>query len=568
MTHKSSIVFIIFFICSISLGFVFKDHIRAFYIKIFTQSQSSSLISHMLEQGIKELEAGNIDASTKIFKEAVTHQPDLTKLLIYLGKTHAAQNKLDAAIHFYESALLLEPRYIHAYVTLAALYLKLEKNEKAIFVLEKAVTLEPKNYEALLELSIAYMENKQFDKALHTAKKAIELQPNSKMGYVQLGHICNKTGNVIQAKKMYEKAITIDPHCYNSYHNLGHSLMLLKQIPQAIEAYKKAIDIQADYIESHLGLAECYWILQDFDGVSKEFEIRNEIAKNPKKIQHIPVWKGQDLQNKRVLFSTDHGGGFGDSLQFLRFAQVFKEKGAKVICKVKKEFVQLLSSYKYFDEIITEFKELNFDFIMPILNAPQFIQLNNGKIPADIPYIKANSELVKSWAKKLGVSRTVKIGLCWHVDPRHETIKSPWALRSVPLEHFIPLLELPQLSFYSLQKIHGEDQLKSIPEHLIIHTFGPHLDEKHGRFMDTAAIMMNLDIIITVDTSIAHLAGSLGKKVWMLLPYACDCRWGIEGDKTDWYPNMRLFRQPKPGDWHAVINEIKIELENNIKKKG
>ena len=219
------------------------------------------------------------------------------------------------------------------------------------------------------------------------------------------------------------------------------------------------------------------------------------------------------------------------------------------------------------DKLITDFGDkLKFDYQIPLLNIPGVIKTNLKTIPAEIPYLKADPQLVNFWKNKLAHDKKFRIGLCWHVDPEHELDKSPWAIRSFPAHLFVPLNTAGNVSFYSLQKINGEEQLKNLPDSFSIHTFGYNFDEKHGRFMDSAAVIMNLDLIITVDTSIAHLAAAMGKKVWMILPYSPDCRWYDDRSDTPWYPTMRLFRQPKPYDWESVSKELTNALKKELNK--
>jgi tetratricopeptide (TPR) repeat protein len=547
-------------VAAFGIGIAIKDPVHEFYKKMFTKTISESEISTLYMQGIELHSANKLQEAAKLYKKALTTNPDVTKTLVRLGAAAAGQNKFTEAIHYYKTALSIEPRHLNAYVSLGIAHGKLEENEEAVRQFEIAIAIEPKYYEAHLQLSKTYMDLKQWEKAIEHAKKAIELQPNNIHSHLNMGHVYNKQGNLDMAVKQYEKVIAMDPKCANAYYNLGYTLRILKRTEEAIKVLTKASDLQENYVDAHVCLAQCYWTLNNFDKAWPEYEWRWQmLGINPRKMD-VPIWEGQDLRGKSILLYCEQG--LGDTLQFIRFAKLVKQRGGTVVCKVQKPLTSILKSYPYVDKLITDFSDkTKFDYQIPLLNVPGVIKTKLETIPAEIPYLKADAKLVEYWKQKLAHDKKYKVGLCWHVDPEHELDKSPWALRSVPLSLFVPLSDIQGTSFYSLQKINGEEQLKDVPDSFSVHTFGYNFDEKHGRFMDTAAVIMNLDLVICVDTSVAHLAAAMGKKVWMLMPYSPDCRWYDDRADTPWYPTMRLFRQPKPYDWASVGKELVSALK-------
>jgi tetratricopeptide (TPR) repeat protein len=548
------------------LGALIKDPITHAYNSLLkkTASYDANEISKLYEQGVELQNKGQPKEALKFFRKALITHPHITPMLVRAGAACFLEGKIEDAINYYKTAINIEPRHINAYVSLGISLARLNKHEEAVKYFIVALKVDPNNFEANLQLSKSKMELKEFDEAMLYANKAAELQPNNIHAYLNLGHVNNKKGDLDQAIVWYKKALTIDPNFPNAIYNLGYTLQVQKKYKEAIPYLLRAIELKNNYVDAHVALAQCYWGLEDFENGWKEYIWRwKMLGIDPNKMD-VPLWDGSDIKGKTILLYSEQG--LGDTLQFIRFTKLVKERGAKVICKVQKPLKSILASYPHVDAIVNEIPKIKFDYQAPLLNLPGILKITADKIPVEIPYLKADQKLVEFWSKQLAHDKKFRIGICWHVDPIHDVDKSPWQKRTFPIELLTPLSEIPGLSFYSLQKVNGEDHLKNLPDSFQIHTFGPRFDENHGRFMDTAAVIMNLDLIITVDTSIAHLAAGMGKKVWMLLPFSPDCRWYDNRSDTPWYPTMRLFRQPKPFDWQSASSEVFNELKKQMKR--
>jgi len=251
-------------------------------------------------------------------------------------------------------------------------------------------------------------------------------------------------------------------------------------------------------------------------------------------------------------------------MQFIRYAKCVKELGATVLINIHAPLMKLFTLCDFIDQLSPRgSKHPTIDIKIPIMSLPFIFNTTLETVPADIPYLYADEHLIKFWKEKITQDKNFKIGLAWVSKSKHLE-KNYLTRRSVPLKNFAPLAELHNVSFYSLQKTDGLDQLSNLPQNFTVKSFGPDFDNTNGRFMDTAALIMNLDLVITSDTSIAHLAGALGKETWILLPYVAEWRWMQERNTTPWYPNARLFRQKKHSDWTHVIQAIKEELQKII----
>lgn len=367
--------------------------------------------------------------------------------------------------------------------------------------------------------------------------------------------------------EIYHKLALLIPTNPFIFYNVGKIFQETQQYRQAIEAYKKALAMKTDILPAYSGLGTCHLILSEMETAwpfwKKWFSMRDAVSPDAK-----PLWSGENLHGKRILIEDE--GGFGDIFQWVRFAKMFKEKGAYVILETKASLIPILSSCKSIDQFVQKGAlRPEHDVRVPFERIHCQANMTMETIPNATPYLYAKPELVQNWKSKLELDKNFKIGVCWSAQQfmNSATGKPFHNPRSIPLEVLAPLSLLDHVSVYSLQQANGLDQLSSLPAHFKIRTFDADFDKQNGRFMDTAATMMHMDLIITVDTSIAHLAGALGRPVWVLLPQACDWRWFLNRKDSPWYPTMRLFRQPEEGDWQSVMKDVNKKLTDELKKR-
>jgi len=398
-----------------------------------------------------------------------------------------------------------------------------------------------------------------------------------------------------QALSLYEKLAIENPNNCEILCNLGFMLKKQHKMIQAIQIYEKARPYAQSTSKIERALSGAYLALGDFERGWPAYEYR--WAHPPSYNQDLKKYleQGGSLHNKIVLIKTEYG--LGDTLQFIRYAKILKEKGAYIIVESQKPLMKLLSLCPYIDKIIPSGQPEGSHFTVLLMSLPLVFGTNLKTIPAQIPYLWADQKLTDQWKSFLSTDKKFKIGICWqadvHKNAQEDTVKLDSIAKSIPLNYLAQLSQpvrhspsdddgLPNITLYSLQKVNGVEQLQTLRSDYKIHHFD-NLDEEHGDspmksddtskdypktktgpFMDTAAIIMNLDLIITIDTSIAHLAGGLGKPVWLLLPYAADWRWLLNRDDSPWYPTMTLFRQQQPGNWQIVMDEVKNKIGNNI----
>lgn len=509
---------------------------------------------------------GKAQEAIKVYQELVHPDKEVASIYINLGLAYMHLKRWNTASRHMRNALEINPSLISPHLYIGRTLSKKGEHKQAAARYQKVIKMRPDSFDAHLHMAKALMQLKKYDQALKHNKIALKLNPSNVHGWLNTGHVYNKLGDMDKAIRMYRRAAKIAPNLANAHYNLGYTLRIKGELKQALASLNKAVELNPDYLNAHIARAQTYWGLGDFENALQDYRWRwGLLGKDYRKTENA-MWNGtDDLHGKEILLYCEQG--LGDTIQFIRYAKMMKELGATVVCKVQKPLVDLLSNCPYIDKLVTKADIQAAPLKAAIMSLPGILKTKEETIPADIPYISAAPELVDLWAKNLAHDKEFKVGLCWHVEPKRERLKCPSAFRSVPLKLFEPLAKVSGVNFYSLQKINGTDQLKNKPGNLSLKTFGEDFDESHGRFMDTAAVIQNLDLIITVDTSVAHVAAALGKPVWMLLPFSPDCRWGIGRSDTPWYPTMTLFRQTEPGNFAPVLQEVAKALSMEVNKK-
>ncbi len=408
--------------------------------------------------------------------------------------------------------------------------------------------------EAYYNLGVSLHERGQLDKAIQLYQMAVAHEPNFAEAYLNLGIVFKEKGQPDEAIQCCKKAIEIRPDYAMAYYNLGNAYVLKGQFDEATKFYQKAIEINPDYAEAHWNIALLNLLSGNFKEGWKGYEWRLELEDvSPKRNFLQPLWDESNISGRIILLHAEQG--FGDTIQFIRYAPLVAQRGAKVIVECQKELTTLLKNVGGIQDIIAHGEQLpEFDVHCPLLSLPLVFGTTLETIPEKIPYISADPTLVKKWREKIVLDNSkFKIGLVWAGDPRLKDDRT----RSCSLEIFAPLTQFEDVIFYSLQKGEAANQAKNPPKNMKLIDYTDEIND----FSDTAALIENLDLIISIDTAVAHLAGALGKPVWTLLPFVPDWRWMLNREDSPWYPTMRLFRQPSPGDWEPVIGRIVKELK-------
>lgn len=388
-------------------------------------------------------------------------------------------------------------------------------------------------------------------------RHSIAGNPDVGQTHLNLGVLLAEQKRFAEAEEAYRSAINLDPNSPAAWSNLGVLQACRKQEVEAEQSYLRAIALDANYTQAQFNYS--YLLLRQgrFEEGWRCLEVRNWYTRL-EALLTMPRWRGESLEGKSILVGIE--AGHGDMIQFCRYAAVLKARGAEkvdVICHpaLKSLFASLASV----DSVVALDKPLPdalWDCWTPPISIPHYCQTRLDSIPATLPYLWADPAKVSLWSSKIPVSSGLRVGLVWKGNPRFEND----ADRSLPdLKTLAPLFAVDGVRFFSLQKGAGEDEAGNPPSGLSLASLGPQIAD----FSDTAAIVENLDLVICVDTAVAHLAGALGKACWVLLPdYKTDWRWLTGRSDSPWYPGVvRLFRQPRMGDWVSVIAEVRMALQ-------
>ncbi len=446
-----------------------------------------------------------------------------------------------------------------AHNLLGILYCQYKKFKEGLKYFNKAIKIKDNHAGLYCNKGNALFELNKFKEAIKNYDIAISLNPRLIDAYYNKGNSLQKLQNFKESVFNYNKALEFNSNFFAAYVNKGNSLKSLKKLDEAIINYNKAIEIKSNEAEPNWNKAITLLLKGDLEEGWKYYEWRwkkNNFSSEKRNFSQ-PLWLGNfNINKKIILIHTEQG--LGDSIQFSRYIELVEKLGAKVIFEVEEPLIKLMKYLNGNFNIIQKGKRLPFfDCHCPLLSLPNAFKTNINTIPNNIPYIKKPSLQKKIWQNKLN-ENNFNIGICWQGSSYSKDEG-----RSFPVGYFKNISKIKNVKLFSLQKNDGSEQLEINFNEIKIVNLGSDLD-KDAPFLDTAILMKNLDLVITVDTSIAHLAGSMGCKVWVVLQYIPDWRWMLDKKFTPWYPSMKLFRQLKPNDWGNPFKQIEKEIKSFI----
>lgn len=429
--------------------------------------------------------------------------------------------------------------------------------DEAISNYMKAIQIKPNFVEAYYNLGVASQHLGQPDKAINCYQEVIRLNPDHSAAYLNLGIALKETEQLDEAIKAFQMALQLKQDYDIAYYNLGNVYVSKGQFNEAKQLYQKTIELNPNYAEAHLNIAQLNLLFGNLRDGWKGFEWGWQIEGVMTHRNFVqPSWDGSDVSGRTILLYSDQG--FGDTIHFIRYAPLVIQRGAKVVIECPAELMPLIQTIEEIHQVVVQGSQLpDFDLHCHILKLPEIFETTLETIPSKIPYIFPDPSKVKKWHDTIQTDGTsLKVGLVWSGDPNFKRDQT----RSCTLELFSRIGYFHEITFYNLQKGAAAQQVKNPPEGMKLVDY---MDEIND-FSDTAALIENLDLVISVDTAIAHLTGALGKPVWTLLPFVPDWRWMLNREDSPWYPTMRLFRQASTGDWESVIDHVKESLQDFI----
>ncbi|MCS6958722.1 MAG: tetratricopeptide repeat protein [Pseudanabaenaceae cyanobacterium SKYGB_i_bin29] len=546
----------------------------------------------LLRAGKEAYRAGELDRARALFEQTIVHNPQCGKAYFNLGVIHKKSNRWDEALRCYQRALELgedpatiyfhvgnlylaqreldraaeayklsldaNPNFADSYVNLMEIASRRQEYDLATAYCQKLLELQHNSARFYNNWAILLAKQNQYELAKAKAKQALAIDPNFANAYATLGHIAHIEDDLVLAQVYYEKSLHLHPGYAPTYALLGNLMMEYNNYDRAEELYNRAIELDYSFPHAHYAKSAILLARGDFLNGWREYEWRWQHANIKLPNFPFPPWQGEDLTNKSILLHGEQG--FGDKLQFIRFVSVLQQLGANVFYLCPPPLARLFSTIPNLAivEDSTPIDQLPpLDYFIPLLSIPHVLQLTIDRIPKQVPYFYPEFQQLGDIQERQGL----KVGFVW-ASGRHsiELGEFSYQQKSCPLDYFLQLLSLPNLHLFSLQIDESASELEPHLTHPSLVDCRPLIRD----FYDTAVIMQQLDLIITVDTAVAHLAGALAKPVWVLLPFASDWRWLIDRADSPWYPTMKLFRQPQRGDWQSVWQLILAEMRNQI----
>ncbi len=542
------------------------------------------------EQAISLHQSGKLVEAETLYTRLLAQFPGNPLVLTGLGIIALQRGQIPEGIEKLERSLKIEPAQPSAHQNLGLALRTVNRLEEALACFDRAIAAAADNADAHDYRGIVLQDLRRLEEALASHERAIALAPHRDSGFNNRGAVLLELNRPEEALESLDQAIRLNPHSADAYCNRGNALRILGRLDQALASCDRALDLRPDHARAHINRgAVCEELMRlddaqacfdratelepndvlarwhsctmkllngDFDEGWRLFEWRWKMPAQKDAVRKFSqeLWLGDSpLSGKTLLIHPEQG--LGDTIQFCRYATLANALGAKVILEAPQPLVALVSTLKGDITVIEKGKPLPpFDLHCPIMSLPLAFKTTIADIPSPIPYLYPSAEKQQEWRHRLGHRTKLRVGLAWSGAAGHLNDRN----RSIPLHLFKPLLQLPA-EYHSLQREIRPGDAAMLPELLQLRLHDAELRD----FSDTAALVNEMDLVISVDTSIAHLAGALGKPLWILLPLLPDYRWMLNRLDTPWYPTATLFRQDARGDWMPVINKVISQIQSH-----
>ncbi len=524
-------------------------------------------------RGVVLQELGRLEEAVESYDFAISLKPDFAKAYFNRGNILQELGRFDESLNDYRKVISLNSDTAEVHFNCGNVLKELGRFEEALESYENAIRLDPNWPEAYCNRGNALQELNQFNEALLSFNKAIQLKADYSEAYSNRGNVLQELGRLDESLESYDKAIQISPNLLDAHSNRGLCLEKLKRLSESLDSYDKALQISPNQADIRWNKSLTLLLSGNYEEGWKQYEWRwkNQLltASKNKRDFSQPLWLGeQPLKNKTILIYSEQG--LGDTIQFSRYISLVAKCGANVIFEVQAPLVKLLRGLEGVNQIVSKgFTLPPFDYQCPLMSLPLAFKTNLDTIPNKVPYIFAEKNKIDYWQKKINPINKLKIGLVWNGGFRPDQPKL-WSVnerRNVPISLISAALSNLNVNFYSLQKGEPAESEILLRENELWpkKNFVNYSQELHD-FSDTAALIENLDLIISVDTSTAHLAAAMGKPVWLLNRYDTCWRWLIDRDDSTWYSSLKVYRQPKNNNWDSVLEKIKTDIENLYNK--
>jgi tetratricopeptide (TPR) repeat protein len=505
---------------------------------------------------LRELQ--RFEAALASYDRTLRLRPDWVDAHINRGNVLHALERFEEALASYDHALALRPDLAEAHTNRGSALHELKRFAEALASHDRALALRPDYAEARYNRGNAFHALKRFEEALADYEHALTLRPDYVEALDNRGVALHDLRRFEEALASYDRALAVQPDYAKAFVDRGATLREQRRFGEALACYDRALALRPDYVEAHANEGMCRMLIGDFHRGWPKLEWGWIAARqrNVKRSFSQPQLFGPNaLEGKTVLLHAEQG--FGDMIQFCRYVPRVAEQGARVIFEAYAPLRELMGTLPGVAQFVTTGAPLpDFDMHCPLLSLPLALGAGSATILSQTPYLRSSPQAVMDWNVRLGPRHRPRIGLAWSGRPSHDNDHN----RSISLESFLPSLAGFDATYVSLLQDVREDDAAALQASNILH-FGKELKT----YADTAALIANLDLVISVDTSVAHLAGALAKPLWLLLPFMPDWRWQLDRDDSPWYPTARLFRQDETRGWDGVMARVRAALDDDVR---
>ena len=519
------------------------------------------LISAKINAGVALRRLNRIQDAVSQFQEVVELTPEDEIACFNLGTTLHLAGRHDDALVWLQRATEVCPSHAASALELGKLLGKLNRYNEAIQAYRRAISLAPDCIEALLNLAVLLQESKQFEEAIPLLETVVECHPNECDGWLRLGAALRGAGRHVKSLAAFRRALAINPGSAPGYCNISLALVELGRIEEAIETCKKAIFIEPGSPIANFNMGTMLLTLGNFRDGWQAYNYRYAMhgEKWLRDEAHAAPWTGEGIAGKSILILGEQGNG--DQIQFARYLPALSQLGACVSYLCPNRLHQLFGTLGNSISLLSEIPQNSrYDFQCPLLSLPGLFETLGLPIPSNVPYLAAEPERVADWKSRIG-DDGFRVGIVWQGNKYDSN-----DLRSYPLAALRPLGAFPGVRLISLQINGGTEQLENLPPGMAIERLDPEFDTSEHGFLDSAAVVEVVDLVVTCDTSLAHLAGSLGRPIWIALREAPEWRWQQHRTDSVWYPTARLFRQEGSGDWDGVFFRMAQALSDRLER--
>jgi tetratricopeptide (TPR) repeat protein len=537
--------------------------------------------------GIAAMHKGKLEEALKLIRQSIELEPRQSDYFNNMATVLGRMNKAIEALGAAQQAIDLKADFAEAYGNKGVALEQLGRLDEAIEAYRKAAELRPDHADALANLGNALSRKGQHEEAITCLRKFVQLRPKVPDARKLLGNALRRAHRPTEAVVAYRMAVEMNPKDPDAYNNLGAALQESGRVIEAEQMLRTCLSIKPDHTDAHWNRGLALLAMGRWREGWMEYEWRQHLKEDvgQKRTFPQPIWKGSPLEGRTLLVLCEQG--LGDTIQFIRYVPMLVERGAKVILECQsrlKPLLERMTAMRQGDgqdtgpvKVVAKGEPLpNFDMHARLLTLPGIMDSMPESLPNQVPYFQIEEPRVRRCRQVLQKAIEAKlptdaeqankpflVGLVWQGNAAH---KGDFA-RSIALERLAPLAQVPGVCLVSLQKGFGCEQIEKCKETVPVIEWADSTDMTADALVDTAALMQSLDLVIAVDTAVAHLAGAMGIPVWVAMPVACDWRWLLVREDTPWYPTMRLFRQEELGDWDNVIARMQVALEEKVDGK-